>query len=143
MGKSLVIRKSAKNPKDKGGQPAYRATPEQHALVRQWAAQGVGMVQIGHNLGLCVKTVRKYFTEDVDVGRAQGITEMTGILFHLAREGNLKALIKYLSVMDQARWGEKQTIDLTTSESALNPMETGLAVVDIIKAKQKEARINE
>ena len=134
--KSLVTKKQATKPVSLGGQPPYVPTQEQHALVSKWAKQGVGLEKIACLLGICVKTVRKYFMDDVQVGRAHGVEQMTGKVFQTGIEGNVKCMLRYLEVMEQASWGQKQSIEIT-SDGSMSREEMQEAVLQGIKDKYK------
>ena len=111
-------------PRKPGDMKRYVPTPENRLLVGQLAGYGLTETQIAACLGVTQETVSHHYSEEMRVGRAKGISEVTKSLYRLAIEGNLGAAIFYLKC--QAGWRDVTTIDVPT-DGGLSAIIRGLS----------------
>ena len=98
----------------KDGRPGFIPTEDQKFLVTMMSSTGVPHERQAKALGVNSKTLRKYFKEELQVGRDRAHAEIAGALYKRALDGNVPAQIFYLKT--QAGWREAQRLELTGAE---------------------------
>lgn len=90
------------------GRPEFAPTPEQRRLVKALAAVGVSQVDIATVVDIDVKTLRKHFRTELDVGAIEANAKVAQALFKRATEekgsAGVQAAIFWLKV--RAGWRE-------------------------------------
>lgn len=91
------------------GRPAYSPTIESRQRVQEMKFCGESDNVIARALGIAPETLRKHFGEELADGHAQRRSEIIGLLFTSARNGNVSA-IKRLDEIGRAA-GASEAID--------------------------------
>ncbi len=120
----------------KTGRPAFEPTAEQIYSVELMASIGLTHVQIAGALGICDKTLRKHFSEQLEHGRARTITTVADSLMRQAIAGNMQAAIFYLRA--KAGWKETTVNELTGADGGAIKSESSLSDED----RQRLDRLN-
>ena len=94
----------------KDGRPIFIPTEDQKFLVTMMSSTGVPHERQAKALGVNSKTLRKYFKEELQLGRNRAHAEIAGALYKRALDGNVPAQIFYLKT--QAGWREAQRLEL-------------------------------
>ena len=94
----------------KDGRPVFIPTGDQKFLVTMMSSTGVPHERQAKAIGVNSKTLRKYFKEELQLGRNRAHTEIAGALYKRALDGNVPAQIFYLKT--QAGWREAQRLEL-------------------------------
>ena len=97
-------------PGKKDGRPVFIPTEDQKFLVTMMSSTGVPHERQAKALGVNSKTLRKYFKEELQLGRNRAHAEIAGALYKRALDGNVSAQIFYLKT--QAGWREAQRLEL-------------------------------
>ena len=97
-------------PGKKDGRPSFIPTEDQKFLVTMMSSTGVPHARQAKALGVNSKTLRKYFKEELQLGRNRAHAEIAGALYKRALDGNVPAQIFYLKT--QAGWREAQRLEL-------------------------------
>ena len=94
----------------KDGRPRFIPTDDQKFLVTMMSSTGVPHERQAKAIGVNSKTLRKYFKEELQLGRNRAHAEIAGALYKRALDGNVPAQIFYLKT--QAGWREAQRLEL-------------------------------
>ena len=94
----------------KDGRPSFIPTEDQKFLVTIMSSTGVPHERQAKAIGVNSKTLRKYFKEELQLGRNRAHAEIAGALYKRALDGNVPAQIFYLKT--QAGWREAQRLEL-------------------------------
>jgi hypothetical protein len=94
----------------KDGRPVFIPTEDQKFLVTMMSSTGVPHERQAKAIGVNSKTLRKYFKEELQLGRNRAHAEIAGALYKRALDGNVPAQIFYLKT--QAGWREAQRLEL-------------------------------
>jgi len=97
-------------PGKKDGRPRFIPTDDQKFLVTMMSSTGVPHERQAKAIGVNSKTLRKYFKEELQLGRNRAHAEIAGALYKRALDGNVPAQIFYLKT--QAGWREAQRLEL-------------------------------
>ena len=97
-------------PGKKDGRPSFIPTEDQKFLVTIMSSTAVPHERQAKALGVNSKTLRKYFKEELQLGRNRAHAEIAGALYKRALDGNVPAQIFYLKT--QAGWREAQRLEL-------------------------------
>ena len=121
----------------KDGRPSFILTEDQKFLVTMMSSTGVPHERQAKALGVNSKTLRKYFKEELQVGRDRAHAEIAGALYKRALDGNVPAQIFYLKT--QAGWREAQRLELTGAEGQdfITDTERHQRLAAILQAKPK------
>ena len=121
----------------KDGRPVFIPTEDQKFLVAMMSSTGVPHERQAKALGVNSKTLRKYFKEELQVGRDRAHAEIGGALYKRALDGNVPAQIFYLKT--QAGWREAQRLELTGAEGRdlITDTERHQRLAAILQAKPK------
>ena len=90
--------------------PVFIPTDDQKFLVTMMSSTGVPHERQAKAIGVNSKTLRKYFKEELQLGRNRAHAEIAGALYKRALDGNVPAQIFYLKT--QAGWREAQRLEL-------------------------------
>lgn len=108
MGSSPIEKKVTRG---KPGQPAFKPTAEERALVEQMSS--VGIPQESQCLvirnGIDDKTLRKHFRRELDTAATKANAQVAETLFNKAMGGDTTALIWWTKT--RMKWSEKQEIE--------------------------------
>ena len=99
-------------PKDLGGRPPWKPTPEQLEQVKQMSGMGITHVQMSAIMGVDEKTIRKHCRKEIDSGAVEATLKVAQNLFHQATEqNNTAAMIFWMKA--RAGWSEKTRTELS------------------------------
>lgn len=99
------------------GRDAFEPTEEQRRLVREMTGFGFRQSDIARVIaegGIDLKTLRKYFREELDTGKVHANMEVARTLFNQATGGNTTAMIFWLKTQAQWRETNHHEIDMTS-----------------------------
>lgn len=88
--------------------PDYIPDKETSKKVEQWSAV-INQDQIAIILGIDPKTLRKYYREELDTGKAKANAEIGQTLYQKAIDGDTTAMIWWTKA--QMRWSETKRIE--------------------------------
>ena len=101
----------------------HKPTDATRQLVSLHATIGTRQEVIADIIGgIDVKTLRKYYREELDQAKAKANATIGGALFNKAKNGDTAAQIFWMKT--QAGWREKQDIDLTSSDGSMTAKPT-------------------
>lgn len=90
-------------------QPAHKPTPESRKQAETASGLGLPHEQIGALLGIDDKTLRKYYREELDQGKAKASAQVAKSLFSKATGGDTTAAIWWTKT--QMGWKETQVLE--------------------------------
>ena len=88
--------------KDRRGRPSYKKTKENQQFVSLLASRGWNHDRIANRIGCDEKTLRKYFSRELNEGREIVEVEMIALTYANARKGNNAAISKVLKWCDES-----------------------------------------
>jgi hypothetical protein len=91
-------------------QKAHRPSTRLRREVECFASYGIPEDNIARVIGINRSTLRKYYKDEVELGRDKANAQVAGFLFAAAKKGNVQAMIFWLKC--RARW--TAPIDETT-----------------------------
>src|SRR5258707_928035 len=86
------------------GRRAHRPDPSQRRQVEALAAYGIPEDNISRVIGVDLKTLRKHYRDELDLGETKANAQVAGFLFNAAKNGNVTAQIFWLKT--RAKWRE-------------------------------------
>lgn len=95
--------------KNLGGRPPHVPTEENRKNVKNLSGLGVTEEQIAKYIGIGRKTLDKYYSDDLELGRLEANVTISKSLFQSAREGNTTAQIFWLKT--RMGWRETNRIE--------------------------------
>ena len=99
----------------KRGPKPYEPSEEQRRLVKQWAAFGQTQEMTARKLGIDLKTLRKHFRDELDLGGAEATAAVAGALFKKAtQKDDTTAQIFWMKT--RGGWSEKQKHEVTGAD---------------------------
>ena len=111
-----AIGKPSNNP---DGGPCHEVTVENRARVKQYAMVGVSRVQTALLIGIDEKTLKKYYDEDILLGKAQSNARVGRTIYQKAVEDeDLGALIWWTKT--QMGWKEAKADDNININGSVN-----------------------
>ena len=114
----------------KRGRPPFKPTGEQRDQVIAMSSNGVPHRQQAPLIGCrSLKTLRKHFREELDIGRIQAHAKVAGALYQLALEGNVKAQTFWLKTV--GGWQETGEVEVV-SEGELGAINRASEVARIL-----------
>lgn len=90
-------------------QAPHVPSPTSRAVVKSAAGLGLPTEMIAVLIGCSDNTLRKYYPDELSVGKAEATFEIAKTLFNRAKNGDLGACIFWLKA--QAGWREKHVLD--------------------------------
>jgi hypothetical protein len=84
-------------PRDPRGRKSHKPTPQGREIVASLVAAGADEADIALQLGLCGKTLRKYYFRELDHGVSLARNEMLRKLYEKGIAGNVAAMKAYLA----------------------------------------------
>jgi hypothetical protein len=97
------------------GRPRFKVTNDKRQTVRVLAGYGLKHEEITHMIGIrSPKTLRKYFQNELESGRAEASAQVAQTLFKMATSGTHPAATMFW-LKTQARWREKSEEELRPS----------------------------
>ena len=95
------------------GKPPFEPTDEQRKEVYQMSSVGTPQEQIAQciNKGIDVKTLRKYFREELDTASTIANAAVGGMLYDKAMNGDTTAMIWWTKARN--RWSERTETELS------------------------------
>jgi len=101
--------------------PRHQPTDKTRAEVQAYAMVGVPHHDLARLVQLSIKTLLKYYRDELDTGKARATAQVGRSLFRMATTGNnVAAAIFWMKA--QAGWREKQLIEHTGADGdPLNP----------------------
>lgn len=103
---------------------AHKPTEETRKKVREVSGLGLPHEQIGALLGISDVTLRKYYENDLQMGKATASAAIADTLFNKAQGGDTTAMIWWTKA--QMRWSETVKQELTGQDGA--PLLAGIQV---------------
>jgi len=94
----------------------HTPTNETIARISGMAAVGVHQEDMCAFLGISEKTLRKHYGASMSLVKGIKIQEAASLLYKIAMEGNLSALIFWLKTQGRFRENEKQEITLPVEQ---------------------------
>ena len=123
-------------PGKKDGRPSFIPTEDQKFLVTIMSSTGVPHERQAKAIGVNSKTLRKYFKEELQLGRNRAHAEIAGALYKRALDGNVPAQIFYLKT--QAGWREAQRLELRAEgQDFITETERHQRLAAILQSKPK------
>ena len=123
-------------PGKKDGRPVFIPTDDQKFLVTMMSSTGVPHERQAKAIGVNSKTLRKYFKEELQLGRNRAHAEIAGALYKRALDGNVPAQIFYLKT--QAGWREAQRLELRAEgQDFITETERHQRLAAILQSKPK------
>ena len=123
-------------PGKKDGRPRFIPTDDQKFLVTIMSSTGVPHERQAKAIGVNSKTLRKYFKEELQLGRNRAHAEIAGALYKRALDGNVPAQIFYLKT--QAGWREAQRLELRVEgQDFITDTERHQRLAAILQSKPK------
>lgn len=107
------------------GQVPHKPTEQLKQLVQLHTIVGTRQDVLAKILGIDVKTMHKYYREELDIAKAQATAQIGGALFKKAMSGDTAAMIFWMKT--QARW--RETVDISNEDGSLKPEATQIAVL--------------
>lgn len=103
----------------------HTPTDETRQLVKFAAAVGTRYEVIARQLGICDDTLKKYYRDELDLGRDQANQAIASSLYQKALDGDTTAMIFWLKT--RARWRDTQALEVSGPDGG--PMNTRIEVV--------------
>jgi len=97
----------------------HKPTDAQRQLVQLHATIGTRQDNIARIVGVDAKTLRKHYSDELDLGADRANATIGGALFNKARNGDTAAQIFWMKT--RAGWREKQEFDHTSSDGTMTP----------------------
>ncbi len=85
--------------------PTFVPTPEQRRTVRAMAAFGIPQPDIAAVIGICDRTLRKAFREELDRAAAEANAKVAEVCFRMATSGTVPAAT-FFWLKTRAGWRE-------------------------------------
>ena len=95
-------------------QQAHKPTNESRKTVESTSGLGLPHEQIALLVGIDDKTLRKYYREELDLGKAKANGQIAKTLYSKAVGGDTTSLIWWTKT--QMKWAETQKHELTGAE---------------------------
>ena len=95
-------------------QKAHKPTDESRRMVESTSGLGLPHEQIAILVGIDDKTLRKYYREELDLGKAKANGQIAKTLYSKAVGGDTTSLIWWTKT--QMKWAETQKHELTGAE---------------------------
>lgn len=95
----------------KHGAPKYVPTDEERLDVMMMSANGIKPTAQAQSLGIPLKILNQFFKNEMDYGKMQANTKVSGALYNKAMDGNVPAMIFWLK--SQAGWREADRLEVT------------------------------
>ena len=102
----------------------HKPTEATRQQARDMAGLGLPHEQIGALIGISDVTLRKYYEDDLQMGKAQASARIADTLFNKAQSGDTTAMIWWTKA--QMRWSETVKQELTGQDGA--PLLAGIQV---------------
>lgn len=94
----------------------HEPTRQTRELVQLHTTVGTTQAHIAKILGIDLKTLRKWYRDDLDLSKAKANATIGGALFNKAKGGDTTAMIFWMKT--QAGWREKERTDGSASDIA-------------------------
>jgi len=107
--------------------PPHSPTDAQRQTVQLHTTVGTTQAVISQILGIDLKTLRKYYREELDVSKAKANATIGGALFNKAKGGDTTAMIFWMKT--QAGWREKSDINHVSEDGSMTPKPTKIEFV--------------
>ena len=95
-------------------QEAHKPTPEMQKLVESTSGLGLPHEQIAMRVGIDDKTLRKYYRQELDLGKAKANSQIAKTLYQKATAGDTTSLIWWTKA--QMRWSETVKNEVTGAD---------------------------
>ena len=99
----------------------HKPTEKQIGEATAYAVVGVPHHDIARLLGVSIKTLLKYYRDEMDMGKVRANAQVAKSLFSSATSGNLGAQCFWLKC--QAGWRETQIVNVNMGGQPGNPIE--------------------
>lgn len=100
------------------GRPPYQKNGADAERIERMAAYGITHDQIAAIVGISDETLRKYYRDELDLGKAKTVEKVANSLVDVAVSGDVAAQKFFLS--SRAGWAEKQQQELSGSVEVRN-----------------------
>lgn len=97
--------------KKKPGKPAHVPTPESRKQVAAMISFGIPQEEVCKVIGVSVKTLYKYYREEIDTAAAKANAKVASMLYTKCMKEDTASIIFWLKT--RAKWAEKNEVDLT------------------------------
>lgn len=105
--------------------PVYDATPETRRQVTIMTGFGISQIEISNWLHIDVKTLRKHFRHELDVGVTEANLRVATALFKMATSGVVPAASIWWT---KARMGWKEATDVNVGGQDDNPLTVRIGI---------------
>lgn len=110
--------------------PKYEATEEMRERVQQLAGMGTRFEDIALYIGISQPTLKKYYKEELELGRIKANAAIAQTLFQKAQDGDTTACIFWLKT--RANWREVQRTELTGEDGKPLNMKVETTLADVM-----------
>jgi len=86
------------------GRPAHVPSDDSRKMVRVLSGIGLTQEQICSKMGISSPTLKLYYSEELELGKAEAVASIANTLFNMAKGGDKACMFFYLKT--QARWKE-------------------------------------
>jgi hypothetical protein len=113
--------------------PKLNPTEEQRSLVKQLAASGIPQKNIARKMNIrSVKTLRKYFREELDLGATDANTNVAAAMYQSAISGNVNAQRTWMFC--RAGWGRPAS----NADATVTPIRPPEFIVALDKSPEED-----
>jgi len=104
----------------------HKPTSEGRQLVQLHAVIGTRHENIARIIGIDVKTLYKYYRDELDLGKDKANASIGGALFNKAKNGDTQAQIFWMKT--QARWRTVEDHNHVSEDGSMTPKPTTIVV---------------
>jgi len=123
----------------KRGRPAHEPNEVTRQTVLMHMALGTTITDIAKLLGITTRTLKKYYREELNFGKAKANASVAGKLFNKALNGDTTAAIFWMKA--SAGWSDKQQVEFSSEDGTtpVNKVEIEVIGDDAKKPKKLTA----
>lgn len=110
------------------GRPAHKPDKVSRELVQLHTIMGSTQDITARVLNIDLKTLRKWYREELDLAAAQANATVGGALFNKAKKGDTAAMIFWLKT--RAGWRETKNLDHSSADGTMTPARVVRVIVD-------------
>ena len=101
------------------GLPPHEPTDLTRETVQMHTIVGTPQADVARVLGIDAKTLRKYYRDELDLGKAEANATIGGTLFKKAKGGDTAAMIFWMKT--RAGWREKFDHNHQSEDGSMSP----------------------
>lgn len=115
------------------GRKKHRATEENRRVVYDLSGKGTPHVDIAIKLKIHIETLKRYYRDELNLGRIDANALIGGAIFRAAMNGHFGAQKWWSQV--RMGWKEIQHIELSSPDGSVSAVQTGKAVLEALNRK--------